>query len=134
MGNFFFIFIIFIMIYISNIFCYNSTNLKNVSAEYIATFDKQNGYEGCYALYDSGATSTENCTQFELEYPYKCCKVHYSIGSYSNDYCMPIADNPDAIGDVVDAFENTDEIDIDCYSQMNIFFIKLFFLLFVLLI
>ena len=46
---------------------------------------------------------------------------------------MPIANNADAIGDVVDAFDNADEVDIDCHSFMMKSFGKLFlFLIFIL--
>ena len=52
-------------------------------------------------------------------------KMNNSCGRiirYKNDYCMPIAYNAEAIGDVVEAFNNADEVDIDCYSEMIIFF------------
>ena len=121
MEKFFLLFILFIIT--PQILCYNNTNLKNVTPEYLEQFDRvQDGYEGCWALYDSGVNSTEICTQFELEYPYRCCRVHYEVGGYKNDYCMPIAYNAEAIGDVVEAFNNADEVDIDCYSEMIIFF------------
>ena len=46
---------------------------------------------------------------------------------------MPIANNADAIGDVVDAFDNADELDIDCHSFMIKSFMKLLlFIIFIL--
>ena len=96
--------------------CYNSSHLKNVTAIDLENYSRENGYNGCYALYDSGANNTETCTQFKLEYPYICCKVYYRIGDFSNSFCMPIANNEKAIGDVEDAFDNADDIDIACYS------------------
>ena len=112
--------------FILNIACYNSSNLTNVKA-----IDLYNltGYDGCYALYDSGANNTETCTQFKLEYPYICCRVYYKIGDYTNSFCMPIANNEKAIGDVEDSFDNADEIDIACYSISLKFFNYLFLIL-----
>ena len=104
--------------FLSLINCYNNTFLKNVTADSIANYSRENGYEGCYALYDRGANDTETCTQFKLEYPYICCRVHYGLGGFSNDFCMPIANNEDAIGDVVSSFSNADELDIDCHSNI----------------
>ena len=127
------LFIYFLLIIISYINCYNNTFLSNVTADSIAHYSRENGYEGCVALYDRGANTTETCTQFKLEYPYTCCRVHYELEGYKNDFCMPIANNADAIGDVVDAFDNADEVDIDCHSFMMKSFGKLFlFLIFIL--
>ena len=63
------VFIYFLLI-ISFINCYNNTFMKNVTADSIANYSRENGYEGCLALYDRGANTTETCTQFKLEYPY----------------------------------------------------------------
>ena len=112
------LFIYFLLIIISYINCYNNTFLSNVTADSIASYSRENGYEGCVALYDKGANTTETCTQFKLEYPYTCCRVHYEVDGYSNDFCMPIANNADAIGDVVSSFDNADELDIDCNSYL----------------
>ena len=121
--NFYLKQIIIITICLSFIECYNNTLLVNVTAKSIEKYSKDDGYEGCYALYDRGANKTETCTQFKLEYPYICCKVHYEVDGYKNDFCMPIANNPDAIGDIVSSFDNADELEIDCHSKM-IKFIK----------
>ena len=130
MENIFLSFIL-LSLFISFIECYNNTNLKNITADDLYKYSKEDGYEGCYALYDSGADRTETCTQFKLEFPYICCKVHYTIGVYKNDFCMPIANNADAIGDVVKSFKNADEIDIDCHSNMIKFFINSILFLFI---
>ena len=133
MENVFMKFIIILSIYSSFIKCYNNTELKGATKDSIADFDRENGYDGCWALYDGGANDTETCTQFQLEVPYTCCRVHYELEGYKNDFCMPIANNADAIGDVVDAFDNADEVDIDCHSFMMKSFGKLFlFLIFIL--
>ena len=121
-------------IYISLVDCYNNTNLKIVTKEYISRFSREDGYEGCYALYDSGANDTETCTQFQLEFPYICCRVHYELDGFKNDFCMPIANNPDAIGDVVKSFKNAEELDIDCHSNIIIFFIYSILFLFILIL
>ena len=97
--------------------CYNNSFLKNVTANDLKNYSRENGYAGCYALYDSGANETETCTQFKLEIPYICCKVHYEIGDFKNDFCMPISNNSKAIKDVKKAFRNADEIEIDCKSS-----------------
>ena len=125
--------IIILTICLSFIECYNNTLLVNVTANSIKKYSKDNGYEGCYALYDRGANSTETCTQFKLEFPYICCKVHYEVEGYKNDFCMPIANNPDSIGDVVSAFKNANNLDINCYSYMIKFFKKSIFFLFILI-
>ena len=133
MENFFMKFIIILTICSSFIKCYNNTLLKGATKDSIAHFSRENGYDGCWALYDGGANDTETCTQFQLEVPYTCCRVHYELEGYKNDFCMPIANNADAIGDVVDAFDNADEVDIDCHSFMMKSFGKLFlFLIFIL--
>ena len=125
--------LILLIIKSSLINCYNNTLLKKVTKDDISGYHRENGYEGCYALYDSGANDTETCTQFKLEYPYTCCRVHYELDGYKNDFCMSIANNADAIGDVVDAFDNADELDIDCHSFMIKSFMKLLlFIIFIL--
>ena len=119
-------FVIILSFYSSFIKCYNNTLLKGATKDSIANYSRDDGYEGCWALYDGGANDTETCTQFKLEVPYTCCRVHYELEGYKNDFCMPIANNADAIGDVVDAFDNADEVDIDCHSLMIKSFEKLF--------
>ena len=52
------------------------------------------------------------------EFPYICCRVHYEIDGFTNDFCMPIANNAGAIGDVVSSFDNADELDIACNSYL----------------
>ena len=126
-------FIIILSIFSSFIKCYNNTLLKHVTNDSLANYSREDGYEGCYALYDGGANDTETCTQFKLEFPYICCRVHYELEGYKNDFCMPIANNPDAIGDVVEAFDNADVLDINCHAFMMKSFKKLFiFLIFIL--
>ena len=122
-----------LIINISFIKCYNNTELRYVTKDTIANYSREEGYEGCYALYDRGANDTETCTQFKLEYPYICCKVHYEVEGYKNDFRMPIANNPDSIGDVVSAFKNANNLDINCYSYMIKFFKKSIFFLFILI-
>ena len=112
------LFLLIIFEYISLSICYNNSLLKNVTANDLAKYDREKGYEGCYALYDSGANETETCTQFKLEDPYLCCKVHYEIGDFKNDFCMPIANNTKAIKDVINSFNNADEIEILCKSSL----------------
>ena len=115
--------------------CYNNTNLKRVTADDIEHFDREkDGYAGCNALYDSGANETETCTQFKLEIPYICCKVHYKIGEFTNDFCMPISNNEKSLSDVEKAFKNADEVYIDCYSLYFKFHFYLFLIFFILLI
>ncbi len=117
---------------LSYITCYNNSHLKNVTADYLEKFSREEGYEGCYALYDSGANSTEICTQFKLEEPYLCCKVHYEIGDFKNDFCMPIANNEKSLKDVKNSFKNADEVDIDCYAlffKYNIYLLLILFIL-----
>ena len=92
--------------------------MKNVTADSLANYSRENGYEGCLALYDRGANTTETCTQFKLEYPYICCRIHYEIEGYKNDFCMPIANNAPAIGDVVSSFDNADILEIACNSNI----------------
>ncbi len=101
---------------ISFLSCYNNSHLKNVTANDLVNYSRTDGYNGCYALYDSGANETETCTQFKLETPYVCCKVHYEIGDFKNDFCMPIANNSKAIKDVKNSFSNADDIEILCKS------------------
>ena len=109
--------ILFILLFslITFINTYNNTLLRNVTKDSISTLE---GYDGCYALYDRGANDTATCTQFVLDSPYICCRVHYEIDGYSNDFCMPIANNADAIGDVVSSFSNADDLDVDCRSNL----------------
>ena len=126
--------IIIITICLSFIECYNNTLLVNVTAKSIEKYSKDDGYEGCYALYDNGANDTETCTQFHLEFPYLCCKVHYEIGEFKNDFCMPIADNTKALSDVEYAFRNADNVEIDCFSTIFGFSLKLFLIFFILII
>ena len=111
--------------------CYNNSDLKKVTANDLIG---KSGYEGCYALYDSGANETETCTQFKLENPYICCKVHFEIGDFHNDFCMPIANNTKALGDVEYAFRHASNVEIDCYSLIFKFSFYLVFILFILLI
>ena len=113
-NNLFLLLIIFNIL--SYITCYNNSHLKNVTADYLEKFSREEGYEGCYALYDSGANSTEICTQFKLEEPYLCCKVHYEIGDFKNDFCMPIANNTKSLSDVKNAFRHAKNVEIDCNS------------------
>ena len=113
---------IYFLLLISYINCYNYTLLKNVTADSIANYSRENGYAGCMALYDRGANTTETCTQFKLEHPYTCCRVHYEIDGFTNDFCMPIANNADAIGDVVSSFDNADELVVDCNSNIIKFY------------
>ena len=110
------LFLLIIFEYISLSNCYNNSKLKNVTANDLKNYSRENGYEGCLALYDSGANDTETCTQFKLEVPYICCKVHYKIGDFENDFCMPISNNSKAIKDVKKSFKNADEIEILCQS------------------
>ena len=110
------LFLLIIFEYISLSNCYNNSKLKNVTANDLKNYSRENGYEGCLALYDSGANDTETCTQFKLEVPYICCKVHYKIGDFENDFCMPISNNTKAIKDVKKSFQNADEIEILCQS------------------
>ena len=128
-----FIIFIFLDLLILFINCYNNTLLKNVTKDSIASYSREEGYQGCYALYDNGANDTETCTQFKLEHPYTCCRVHYELDGYKNDFCMPIANNADAIGDVESSFSNADELDIDCHSHVIKFVRKVFFFLFLFL-
>ena len=117
---------------LSFIKCYNNSHLKNVTADDLEKYSREDGYAGCYALYDSGANSTEICTQFKLEPPYVCCRVHYRIGDFRNDFCMPISKNERSLKDVVNAFYNADDIDIDCYSlffKYNFCFLLILFIL-----
>ena len=111
------LFLLIIFEYISLSICYNNSHLKNVTAKDLEKYDREKGYDGCYALYDSGANETETCTQFKLEDPYLCCKVHYEIGDFKNDFCMPIANNTKAIKDVINSFDNADVIEILCKSS-----------------
>ena len=111
------LFLLIIFEYISLSICYNNSFLKNVKANDLLKYDREKGYEGCYALYDSGANETETCTQFKLEVPYICCKVHYEIKEKKNDFCMPIANNTKAIKDVINSFDNADVIEILCKSS-----------------
>ena len=110
------LFLLIIFEYISLSNCYNNSKLKNVTANDLKNYSRENGYEGCLALYDSGANETETCTQFKLEDPYICCKVHYKLGDFENDFCMPIANNKKAIKDVKTSFKNADEVEILCQS------------------
>ena len=126
--------LIIILQLISFISSYNNSALKNVTANDLQNYSRTNGYEGCYALYDSGANETATCTQFKLETPYICCKVHYQIGDFKNDFCMPISNNEKALKDVVNSFDNADEIEIDCNSLPFEFSFSLFLILFILLI
>ena len=123
-----------LIINISFIKCYNNTELRYVTKDTIANYSREEGYEGCYALYDRGANSTETCTQFKLEFPYICCKVHYEVDGYKNDFCMPIANNADAIGDIVSSFGNADELEIDCQSKMIKFIKKSILMIFILML
>ena len=109
------ILLIFSFFLISFINSYNNTLLKNVTKDSISNLT---GYDGCYALFDRGANDTATCTQFILDYPYICCRVHYELDGYSNDFCMPIANNEDSIGDVVSSFSNADSVDVDCHSNL----------------
>ena len=112
------LFLLIIFQYISLSKCYNNSHLKKVTANDLKNYSRENGYEGCYALYDSGANETETCTQFKLEVPYICCKVHYEIGDFKNDFCMPIANNSKAISDVKSSFSNADDVEILCQSLL----------------
>ena len=112
------LFLLIIFQYISLSKCYNNSHLKNVTANDLKNYSRENGYDGCYALYDSGANETETCTQFKLEVPYICCKVHYEIGDFKNDFCMPIANNSKAISDVKSSFSNADDVEILCQSLL----------------
>ena len=124
-----YLFIYISLVLISFINCYNSSFLKNITKADLERYSKDNGYEGCYALYDSGANDTETCTQFKLEYPYICCRVHYEIDDFKNDFCMPIANNTKSLSDVENAFQNAKNVEIDCNSTN----LKIPFYLFVLL-
>ena len=99
---------------ISFIISYNNTYLKNVTADDIKGLT---GEEGCRALYDSGANTTETCTQFKLNNSYICCRISYTTINYKNDFCMPIMNNSKSIGDVKYAFRHADEVEIDCNAK-----------------
>ena len=47
-----------LIINISFIKCYNNTELRYVTKDTIANYSREEGYEGCYALYDRGANDT----------------------------------------------------------------------------
>ena len=126
--------IVMILNILSFAICYNSSKLKHVTAQSLANYSRENGYEGCYALYDNGANDTETCTQFHLEFPYLRCKVHYEIGDFKNDFCMPIANNTKALSDVEYAFRNAENVEIDCFSTIFGFSLKLFLIYFILII
>ena len=127
-----------IVIYISLILicfinCYNNSYLRNTTKAELDKYSREDGYAGCYALYDSGANDTETCTQFKLEYPYICCRVHYEVDDYKNDFCMPIANNTKSLSDVENAFQNAKNVQIDCNSMNYKVPFYLFFLLYILL-
>ena len=113
-------------------YCYNSSDMKNVTEKSLETYSREDGEKGCLALYDTGANSSEVCNQFILKDPYKCCYVYYEIGSdYKNSFCMPIVNNIKAIDDVKHAFRNADELEIDCgASFINVLYIIFFGIIF----
>ena len=123
-----------ILDFISFTNCYNSSSLKHVTEDSLKNYSKENGSEGCYALYDTGANYTETCTQFILDFPYICCKVHYEIGDFKNDFCMPIANNTKALSDVTYSFRHADKIEISCISKIINFSFILLSLFFILII
>ena len=109
--------------------------MKNVTEKSIESYSREDGEKGCLALYDTGANSTETCTQFQLKSPYKCCYVYYEIGTdYKNSFCMPIANNEHSIGDVENAFKRADELIIDCgASSINVLSMIFFGVIFLML-
>ena len=119
------------LILICFINCYNNSYLKNITKAELDKYSREDGYAGCYALYDSGANDTETCTQFKLTYPYICCKVHYEVDDFKNYFCMPIPNNTKSLSDVKHSFKNAKNVQIDCNSMNN----KLpFYILLILLI
>ncbi len=92
--------------------------LKKVTENDIAKYDRENGEEGCYALYDSGANTTETCTQFKLKDPYICCQIFYKVGTdFENKFCLPIVNNIAALKDVEYAFRDASYIEINCGTK-----------------
>ena len=123
-----------ILNFIFLIISYNNSELKHVTADDLEHYSREDGYKGCYALYDSGANETEICTQFKLEEPYLCCKIHYKIGDFQNDFCMPVANNEKSLKDVKKSFKNADDIYIDCnslYFKFHFYLSLIFFLIFI---
>ena len=127
------IFIYISLILICFINCYNSSNLKNITKAELEKYSREDGYAGCYALYDSGANDTETCTQFKLVHPYICCKVHYEIEDFKNDFCMPVANNSKSIKDIKKAFKNAKNVQIECNSMNFKIPVYLFMILLILL-
>ena len=112
-----YILIYFSIILICFINCYNNSHLRNITRDELEKYIKNNdSYGGCYALYDTGANDTETCTQFILSHPYICCKVHYEVDDFKNDFCMPIANNTKSLSDVKNAFRHAKNVEIDCNS------------------
>jgi hypothetical protein len=93
------------------------------------------GDAGCHQYHITGATSEPMCTQYELSDPnLRCCYVFMKKDSYYNGFCLPIAYNPLAIGDVKKSFHNSNELEILCYINKleNILFI--YFIFFIILL
>ena len=134
MKSFKFVNILLLLYFISLTNCYNSSFLKNVTEDSLKNYSREDGYDGCYALYDTGANETETCTQFKLEFPKICCKVHFEIGDFKNDFCMPIANNTKALSDVTYSFRHANKIEISCISKIINFSFILLSLFFILII
>ena len=126
---------IFFIFFVYFSYSYNMTEIINITADDLLNLEPEQGEKGCYLLYDSGANTTEDCTQFILKQPFVCCKVHYEIDIFKNDFCMPVANNTKALEDVKHAFRNAKNVDIDCFSFYHKFtYVLLGLFLFILIL
>jgi len=93
------------------------------------------GDAGCHKYHVTGATSEPMCTQYELSDPnLRCCYIFMRKDSYFNGFCMPIAFNANAIGDVKSSFHNSNELEILCYINYLFKNLLIYFIFFIILL
>ena len=85
----------------------------------------------CDKLNIKGAEKPEDCNKYTLEDPdYRCCFIKFSVGNYTNNFCLRVAYTEDSIKDVKKSFDGASSFQILCntnYVYFNITFIILLF-------
>ena len=133
------IFLLILIIIYNNINCGLVEMPKGEEYEYDPDTEYQveltGGDAGCYKYHVTGATSEPMCTQYELSDPnFRCCYIFIKKDSYVNGFCMPIAYNAHAIGDVKSSFHNSDEIEILCNVNNLSKNLLIYFIFFIILL
>ena len=78
----------------------------------------------CEKLNIQGPKKAEDCNKYILEDPdYRCCFIKFSVGNYTNNFCLRVAYTEASIKDVKESFDEASDFHILCnanYVSLNI--------------